>query len=145
MSLDMFKCQCHMGNSNIISMGVHLHVQSQNLAIDTSKYNIMSWHVQVSISYGKLQCHSNETSSLSNTLCLSVNFIWQTPMSFPWKFISMYNLKTKLQIAKHIKGHQNLVSILWKRDSRMRHHIGGMGHIKSGTPILQLKAYRGYL
>ena len=111
--ISMFKCQFHMGNSNVIPMRLHLHVQ-------------------VSISYGKLQCYSNETSSP----CSSVNFIWETPMSFQWEFISMYNLKTKLKVAKHIEGHQNLVSILWKWDTRTRHHIGGMGHIKSGTPIL---------
>ena len=34
--------QFHMENSNVIPMGVHLHVQSQNLAIDASKYNVMS-------------------------------------------------------------------------------------------------------
>ena len=114
--ISMFKCQFHMGNSNVIPMGVHLHVQSQTLAIDASKYNVMSWHFQVSISYGKLQCYSNETSS---------------PCTI-WK------LNYKLQ--KHIEGHQNLVSILWKWDTKMGHHIGGMGHIKSGTPIIRFNA-----
>ena len=112
-------------------------------------------HVQVSMSYGKLQYNFNGSSSpctiskLSNwykqiqyyvLTCPSVNFIWETPMSFQREFISMYNLKTKLQVAKHIKGHQNLVSILWKWDTRTGHHIGGMGHIKSGTPILSFNS-----
>ena len=43
--------------------------------MNARKYNVMSWHVQVSISYG------------------------ETLMLFQWDFISMYNLKTKLQAA----------------------------------------------
>ena len=31
LSLEMFKCQFHMGNSNVIPMGPNLHVQSQKL------------------------------------------------------------------------------------------------------------------
>ena len=31
--LDMFKCHFHMGNSNVIPIGLHLHSDYENLAI----------------------------------------------------------------------------------------------------------------
>ena len=78
--LDMSKCQFHMANSNVIPMRLHLHVQSQNLAI-YQRTNKMKWPSIVLINQweaniklcldmskcqfhmGKLQCYSNGTSS----------------------------------------------------------------------------------
>ena len=71
--------------------------------------------------------------------CPSVISYGKTLMLFQWYFISMYNLKTKLQVANityNIKGHQNLSVKIENGTPGMGHHIGGMGHIKSGTPIL---------
>ena len=70
------------------------------------KKKVEKWHdgKRMSIWYGQLQCYSNETSS-------------------PY---TISKLSYKLQ--KHIEGHQNLVSKLWKWDTRTGHHIGGTGH-----------------
>ena len=78
--LDISKCQFHMSNgtsspsriSNLAIIKELIKLRWLSIVLisqwtfsimNARKYNVMSWHVQVSISYGKLQCYSNGTSS----------------------------------------------------------------------------------